>query len=58
MFYFIVLLVDGRIHEAQIHPDPDSEPEHLFLEKILRFLRVEVSTFVFAFLQNAIHEQT
>jgi hypothetical protein len=31
MFYFIALLVDGRIHEAQIHPDPDSEPEHLFL---------------------------
>ncbi len=25
---------------------------------ILRFLRLEVSTFVFAFLQNAIHEQT
>jgi hypothetical protein len=25
---------------------------------ILRFLRLEVSTFVFAFLQNAIHEKT
>jgi cytochrome c oxidase subunit IV len=27
-------------------------------EIILRFLRLEVSTFVFAFLQNAIHEKT
>ncbi len=29
-----------------------------FLGIILRFLRLVVSTFVFAFLQNAAHEQT
>jgi hypothetical protein len=45
-----VLLSREEIHEGTIWLR--------FLGIILRFLRLEVSTLVFAFLQNAIHEQT
>jgi hypothetical protein len=45
------------------HPSPEMEFMKVqfrtrFLGIILRFLKLDVSTFVFAFLQDAIHEQT
>jgi hypothetical protein len=58
LFINTSLLADYRIEPEYGDGIHESTISLRFLGPILRFLRLEVSTFIFAILENAIHDQT